>query len=112
MSRGLGKLQKAILQIAYRKQKEDCDARVMARDVLIEYYGFPSLVDISTAPIGCPAFSVQWIGRKRYMSASVTVAQCFDRLAARGLVERVYGEGVRLTEAGSKVTEASRLINH
>jgi Mn-dependent DtxR family transcriptional regulator len=32
------------------------------------------------------------------MSASVTVAQCFNRLAARGLVERNYG--VRLVTKG------------
>lgn len=39
------------------------------------------------------------------MSASVTLAQCFDRLADRGMVERTYGEGV-LDEAINELRQA------
>ena len=56
-------------------------------------------------PIGFPAFSLGWIGEKRYMSASVTVAQCFRRLEARGLVDRLPGYGINLAKAGSEVAK-------
>ncbi len=74
--------------------------QVYARDVLSRVYGFPTTVDLDTARPGGLVFDRRQIGVARYRSASTTVARCFDRLAARGLVERMYG--VRLTERGAE----------
>jgi Mn-dependent DtxR family transcriptional regulator len=40
------------------------------------------------------------------MSASVTVTQCFNRLVDKGLVEREYGHGIKLTGSGIKQAKA------
>ena len=100
MGKGLGPLQKAILRIAYKKRNED--SLVSARDVLKEYYKFP----VSHLPKSYNFFPREYIGVNRYMSKSVTVAQCFNRLMERGLIHRFYGEGIKLTRKGIKVVKS------
>jgi len=96
MGRGLSELQKNILQMAYTKQDN-----ILARDVLAEVYGFPTVTDISSKMV----FSRKAIGKKRYQSASVSVAKAFNRLAARGLAHREYNKGITLTKEGVRVAK-------
>ncbi|HUK99782.1 MAG TPA: hypothetical protein VLX29_02885 [Nitrospirota bacterium] len=90
----------AILTIAYEKYRQDAAAYVSAREILVEHYGFPIKGKYVGAGRCAPIFDRREIGVKRYMSASVTVAQCFNRLTAKGLVERRYCYGIRLTGVG------------
>jgi len=96
MGRGLSELQKNILQLAYTKQ-----GNILAKNVLAEVYGFPTVTDIRSKMV----FSRKVIGEKRYQSASVSVAKAFNRLAARGLARRKYNEGITLTKEGIKVAK-------
>jgi hypothetical protein len=104
MGKGLGPLQIAILQLAYKKpDKSKYDFDISARSVLIEYYNFP----VSHNPnYRTSIFDRNLIGMKRYMSKSVTVAQCFNRLMDRGLVKRRYGQGIKLTRAGLRAAKS------
>ena len=95
MIRGLSELQKNILQLAYRNQ-----GNILARDVLSEVYGFPTVTNIRDKRAGALVFSRKVIGKKRYQSASVSVAKAFNRLAARGLAHRKYNYGITLTKEG------------
>ena len=101
MSRGLSELQLNILQLAYTNQ-----GGILAKNVLVEVYGFPTVTDIRSKMV----FSRKDIGEKRYQSASVAVVKSFDRLAARGLAYRKYNEGITLTKEGVKV--ASRNLTY
>ena len=96
MGRGLSELQKKILQMAYTKQDN-----ILAKNVLVEVYGFPTVTDIRSELV----FSRKAIGEKRYQSASVSVAKAFNRLAARGLVRREYNTGITLTKEGVGVAK-------
>ena len=100
MGRGLGSLQKAILAIAHERSEQDPYAYVDAREVLIRHYRFPTSGKHLKEHKLSLVFDRRGIGCKRYMSANVTIAQCFNRLARKGLVERCYGHGVRLTRVG------------
>ena len=102
MTRQLSKLQKSILQMAYRNR-----GSLLARDVLAGVYGFPITVsNVQDTEPGALVFSRRAIGEKRYQSASVSVAKAFNRLAARELAQRRPNEGIVLTEAGIKVAKA------
>ncbi len=101
MGRGLGCLQKSILAIAYELYTQNPLAFVDAREILIKHYKFPTNGRPPSTNKGL-AFDRRIIGFQRYMSASVTIAQCFNRLAERGLVERQCGYGVRLTKTGAR----------
>ncbi len=92
MGKGLGCLQKAVLLIAYEKHKQDPNAIIRPREILIKYYGF------STS--GSEPFDTRAIGLKRYSSATVTVSQCFSRLVTRGLVEYDRYCSIKITKAG------------
>lgn len=108
MGRGLGDLQKAVLRLALiRLEREPGSYRIVdlsASDVLEAHYGFPVSGKPANRFGSAIVFDRRTIGVSRYMAASVTVSQCFGRLARRGLVVRVPGRGVRLTEAGVRVT--------
>ena len=95
MIRGLSKLQKNILELAYKNQ-----GSILARNVLAEIYNFPTVTDIKSKEVGARIFSRKAIGKKRYQSASVAVAKTFNRLAARGLTHRKYNYGIVLTKEG------------
>jgi len=64
-----------------------------------------SLLLISMTKLGASVFDREAIGVKRYQAASVSVARCFNRLVARGLAEREYNQGIKLTDAGVKVVK-------
>jgi hypothetical protein len=100
LKKGLSRLQKKILRMAYRNQR-----RISARDVLAEVYGFPVAVNLSSAKNGAQVFDRTAIGSKRYQSASVSVCKAFNRLAARGLAQRHYNYGITLTSEGQKVAK-------
>ena len=100
MGRGLSELQKNILQLAYTKQ-----GSILARDILAEVYGFPTVNNIKSKEVGALVFSRKAIGEKRYQSASVSVAKAFNRLAARGLAHREYNKGITLTKEGVRVAK-------
>lgn len=94
MGRGLSELQKNILQIAYTKH-----GNILAKNVLVEVYGFPTVTDIRSKMV----FSRKVIGKKRYQAASTSIAKAFNRLAKRGLAHRKYNEGITLTKEGTEV---------
>jgi len=50
-------------------------------------------------------FDREAIGVKRYQATFVVVVRCFNRLVARGLAEREYNRGIRLTDAGVKIVK-------
>lgn len=99
MGKGLSKLQKEILLLAY-KNRNIC----LVRDVLTEVYKFPPKGNIQDAKPGALIFERKKIGLKKYQAASVSVAKSFNRLTTRGLVHREYS-GVRLTPHGVKLME-------
>lgn len=100
--RGLSKLQKRILTLALKN-----GGRIASRDVLINVYKFPPLVDTRIVHNGQLVFDRRAIGLRRYQSVSVATCKSFNRLHERGLAERVYGveQGIRLTEEGREVAE-------
>ena len=82
--KGLGRLQKFILDLAREQGGE-----VLARDVLMKYYGFipgRSPIDIRG---GCPVFNKSRIAG--YSTATVAVCKAFNRLVSRGLALRSHG---------------------
>lgn len=101
MQKGLSKLQKKILKMAQREQ-----GRILPRDVLVEFYGFPVEVEPNSVRSGCLVFNRRAIGLKRYKAASVSVCKAFNRLTDRGLTEREDYNGVALTDEGQRVARA------
>ena len=99
MIKGLSKLQKGALILAYRNRSK----YLSNREVLVKVYEFKPLVNINKVNPGALVFDREDIGIKKYNSASVSVARCFNRLVARGLAEREYNQGIKLTRAGLKV---------
>jgi hypothetical protein len=108
MGRGLGCLQKAILLIAYEKHKRDPAANVTFWEILTRHYGFTTYRKHISAYWEPESLDRRAIGYRRCNSATVTVSQCFGRLAERGLVEYELCHGVRLTEAG--VRQARKIL--
>lgn len=68
MDRGLSKLQKEILLLAYRN-RNIC----LVRDVLTEVYRFPTKGNIQSAKPGTLIFERKEIGLKKYQAASVAI---------------------------------------
>lgn len=109
MSRGLGRLQKVILGMAYeRVLAGKAYVGVKARDVLVRYYGFPFACPPETVQSRALVFCRSAVGKKRYASGTVTVCQCFARLVRRGILEsRGVGCGYVLTPKGFELAEKS-----
>jgi len=107
MSRGLGQIQKAILRIGLEKSDSgQGKIGVLARDILIDHYGFPFIRSPKALGRGKMVFRKADIGQKRYASATVTVCQCFNRLIKRGLAERLdRGNGFKLSHDGIKLAK-------
>ena len=99
MGKGLSKLQRDILRLAYN-QKGIC----YARDVLMEIYKFPAKSTIQGAKPGALIFERKEIGLRKYQAASVSVVKSFNRLTTRALVHRECG-GVRISPHGIKLVE-------
>jgi hypothetical protein len=99
MARGLSKLQKFILRDGYKMP-----GGMTNRRILIAYYGFqPAEKHQQSCKI---FFDVRKIGKARYNAASVAVVKAFNRLAARGLAERVYNHGIYLTSDGKRLAKS------
>ena len=107
MDKGLSKLQKSILKMAYQNQDRGYEyGHVKNRDVLIEIYRFPAHSPSAHSTSGSPKlFNRREIGISRYRSASVSVAKAFNRLVKRGLAIRKYNHGIILTGEGAKVAK-------
>ena len=108
MVKGLSKLQKEILKIAYRnKDQVHKYGNVTNSEVLIEVYNFPAHPPRPYHTSGIPQiFNRVEIGIKKYKAASVSVVKSFDRLVKRGLAQRQYNHGIYLTGEGMKVAKA------
>jgi hypothetical protein len=91
-NKGLGKLQRSILALAEKQDDE-----VFARDVLIHVFGFRPFrtIFMQWPRPGSLVFRKDDIGRARYNARTVAVCKSFNRLARRGLAERIPG-GIRL----------------
>ena len=107
MVKGLSKLQKEILKIAYRNQGRMSEyGDVRNSEVLIEFYNFPAHPPRPYHTGGQPQiFSRVEIGINRYKAASVSVVKSFDRLVKRDLAQRKYSHGIILTEEGIKIAK-------
>lgn len=106
MPRGLSGFQCKILKLALRN-----GGRVASRDVLIEIYQFPTVIDHKTAKNGVQVFNRQAIGLKRYQCASVAACKSLNRLCERGLGRRLYGheQGIELSQDGLRVAKSLRV---
>ena len=113
MGRGLSKLQKDILKIAYRnrdRRREHGTDDVTNREVLIEVYKFPFHSPSADTPSGSlQIFERAEIGINRYRAASVSVVKAFNRLVKRGLATRGCNHGIVLTDEGTKKVEVLSL---
>ena len=108
MVKGLSKLQKEILKIAYRNRGRMCDyGDVKNSEVLIEFYNFPAHPPGPSYTSGTPQkFNRVEIGINKYKAASVSVVKSFYRLVERGLAQRKQNHGILLTEEGMKIAKA------
>ena len=68
---------------------------VLARDVLMEYYGFQPVNNPSLQRTGAIVFDKTDIGFDRYNAASVAVCKAFNRLVKKGMATRIFS-GIRL----------------
>ncbi len=108
MVKGLSKLQKEILKIAYRNRGRMSEhGDVTNSEVLIEFYNFHAHPPRPYHTSGQPQiFSRVEIGINKYKAASVSVVKSFYRLVERGLAQRKQNHGIILTEEGMKVAKA------
>ena len=108
MVKGLSKLQKEILKIAYRNRDRIYKrGNVTNSEVLIEVYNFSAHPPGPYHTSGKPQiFNRVEIGIKKYKAASVSVVKSFYRLVERDLAQRKYNHGILLTEEGMKVAKA------
>ena len=83
-SQGLSCLQRYILTVANAKGGE-----VLARDILVRYYGFKPYRSLDGLRPGALAFRKSAIGLARYNAATVAVCKSFNRICARGLAKRI-----------------------
>ena len=106
MIKGLSKLQKEILKIAYRNRVYKY-GNVTNSEVLIEVYNFSAHPPAPNHTSGKPQiFNRVEIGINKYKATSVSVVKSFDRLVKRGLAQRQYNHGIYLTGEGMKIAKA------
>ena len=104
MEKGLSRLQKSILKLAYRNRNETYkNGFLHNRDVLIGIYGFRPVYGTNLTRNGSPIFDRRCIGFKRYMAASVATVKAFNRLAYRKLAIRKHNFGIILTPKGARM---------
>ena len=106
--KGLSKLQKEILKIAYSNRGRMSEyGDVTNSEVLIEFYNFPAHPPGPYYTSGQPQkFSRVEIGINKYKAASVSVVKSFYRLVKRDLAQRKQNHGILLTEEGMKIAKA------
>ena len=123
MGRGLSDLQKSILLQAYKKLEQigryndqSITGMLLPSEVLAEFYGWETQIEDSGHEeiyIGSQLFSKEEIGSNRYNSARAAVSKAFQRLEARGLVERVHttqGSHVAIKLLHDGIEAAKRLL--
>ena len=91
----LSKLQQQILRLALANK-----GQLSNREALCKIYGFPT----SDRPVP-GVFRPAEIGTKRYRAATTAVVKSFNRLAERGLADRVYNYGIHLTKSGIRAAK-------
>lgn len=113
MIRGLGELQRAVLEMAAQREARGW-GRLYYAEILAEYFGFTvvrygragsRLRDDAGQPIGGQHFDREAIGHKRYNAAQSSLSRCTRRLAERGLITCWQGTysrwaAISLTDAG------------
>ncbi len=92
--RGLSALQRFILSLGKKQGGE-----VLARDVLIHYYGFTPFRNPELVKPEGMVFRKSDVGFVRYNSKTVTVCKSFNRIVKRGLAYRIHS-GIRLKRSG------------
>ena len=97
-SQTLSPLQHQILRLALANK-----GQLSNRQALHEIYGFPK----SDRPVP-GVFNPGEIGIKRYRAATAAVVKSFNRLAGRGLADRVYNHGIYLTKSGIRAAKSIR----
>jgi hypothetical protein len=86
MEKGLSRLQKSILRLAYRNRSETYKhGFINSRDVLIHIYCFRPICEPGYTRNGNKIFDRRSVGLKRYMVASVATVKAFNRIADRKL---------------------------
>lgn len=96
MTKGLSKLQRAILGLAGNGPGDY--RQLTTREIMVKLFGW---VPARTPDYsGGQSFDVRMIGRKEYRKRMVSVSRSLGRLCHRGLMERCFSSGHRLTEAG------------
>jgi hypothetical protein len=104
MEKGLSRLQKSILKLAYRNRNETYkNGFLHNRDVLIRIYGFQPVYGSEYTRNGSLIFDRQSIGLRRYMAASVATVKAFNRIFTRKLAIRKHNFGVIFTSKGAKI---------
>ena len=104
MEKGLSRLQKSILKLAYRNRNETYRHGFLHnRDVLIRIYGFRPVYGPEYTRNGSLIFDRRSIGLRRYMAASVATVKAFNRIFARKLAIRKHNFGIILTPKGAKI---------
>ncbi len=86
MTRGLSKLQRSILKLAYQNRPQDPNqpCEVIRSDVLQSLYGWRPVRHRFRA--STPIFDRQEVGMAKYRAAQVSVTKAINRLKHRGLV--------------------------
>ena len=104
MEKGLSRLQKSILKLAYRNRNETYkNGFLHNRDVLIRIYGFRPVYGSEYTRNGSLIFDRQSIGLRRYMAASVATVKAFNRIFTRKLAIRKHNFGIILTPKGARI---------
>ena len=109
MEKGLSRLQKSILKLAYRNRNETYkNGFLHNRDVLIRIYGFRPVCGPGHTRNGSLIFDRRSIGFRRYMAASVATVKALNRIAERKLAIRKHNFGLILTPKGAKIANELR----
>ena len=106
MEKGLSRLQKSILKLAFRNRNGTYRyGFINNRDVLIRIYGFRPVFGAENTRNGSLIFNRWSIGLKRYMAASVATVKAFNRIADRKLAIRKHNFGVILNKNGATIAK-------
>ena len=104
MAKGLSKLQKTILKMAYQNRNATYKhGFIHNRDVLRHIYGFRPVYGAECKRNGTQIFDRRSIGFKRYMAASVATVKAFNRIADRKLAIRKHNFGIIITPKGTEI---------
>lgn len=101
MTKGLSKLQRAILDLAAAGPGNHY--QLLTREIMIELFGWiPARIPDYD---GGQFFDVRTIGFREYHKRYVSVSRSLGRLRQRGLMEICFGNGNRLTSEGEAMVK-------